>query len=431
MDMEVVIFGGGAAGLWLLDELHRRGRRAVLLEANALGTGQTVAAQGIIHGGLKYTLSGLLTKSATSIREMPAIWRKCLDGEREPNLRNVRRRSDECYLWRTDSLSSRLGMLGAQLGLRVAPQSVPDDDRPEILRGCPGTVARMPEQVISTVSLIDALAVRNRERLLKVDPTRLIFECPAPGKVASIRLGQANGDQLELHPRTVIFTAGAGNSALRRGVGLTVEAMQRRPLHMVLLRGCGLPTFQGHCVDGAKTRVTITSDIDSAGRTVWQVGGQIAEDGVAWDARTLLAIAREELRTVLPGMDFTSVKWSTYRVDRAEGIVPGGKRPESVQIRHDGNCLTAWPTKLALVPQLIAEIVKAISKLDRIEMELADSDAAENPSSGFRASRSWERLPSSWPRPEVALPPWQTAAHWFTNEDLDKSAQPASLPKAA
>ena len=205
--MEVVIFGGGAAGLWLLDELRRRGRRAVLLEANALGTGQTVAAQGIIHGGLKYTLSGLLTNSATSIREMPAIWRKCLDGEREPNLRNVRRRSDECYLWRTDSLSSRFGMIGAQLGLRVAPQSVSDDDRPEILQCCPGTVARLPEQVISTISLIEVLAARNRERLLKIDPARIAFECHSPGRVASIRLGQANGDHLELHPRIVIFTA--------------------------------------------------------------------------------------------------------------------------------------------------------------------------------------------------------------------------------
>ena len=428
MDMEVVIFGGGAGGLWLLDELSRRGRRAVLLEVNALGTGQTVAAQGIIHGGLKYTLQGLLTNSATSIREMPAIWRKCLDGQREPNLSNVRRRSNECYLWRTESLSSRLGMFGARWGLSVAPQSVSADDRPEILRSCPGTVARLPEQVISTVSLIEVLAARNRERLLKIDPARIAFECGGSGEVTSIRLGRASGESLELHPRVVVFAAGAGNSALRRSVGLMAEAMQRRPLHMVLLRGRQLPEFQGHCVDGAKTRVTITSDRDSAGRTVWQVGGQIAEDGVAWDAHTLLANAREELQAVLPGLDLSTVKWSTYRVDRAEGVVPGGKRPESVQIRHDGNCLTAWPTKLALVPQFVAEIVKAIAKLDRIASERAESNGTE---SGFRASRSWERPPASWPRPDVALPPWETAAHWFSNADLDKSAPPASLSKAA
>lgn len=407
--MEVVIFGGGAAGLWLLDELTRRGKSSVLLEAHALGTGQTVAAQGIIHGGLKYTLQGLLTNSATSIREMPGLWRECLDGQREPNLSSVRRRSDECFLWRTDSLSSRLGMLGAKMGLRVAPQSVSADDRPEILRGCPGSVARLPEQVISTISLIEELAARNRERLLKVDPARVEFDCRAPGEVASIRIDEG----IEIQPRAVVFTAGAGNSALRRSVGLIGEAMQRRPLHMVLLRGGRLPMFQGHCVDGAKTRVTITSDRDSSGRTVWQVGGQIAEDGVAWDERTLLAHARNELQTVLPSIDLSSVEWSTYRADRAEGIVPGGKRPESVQIRREGNCLTAWPTKLALVPQLVTELCQQIDESE----------------SGLRIDST--NLPHDWSRPKVALPPWETASRWLADNDLCLLSQTTVSSKAA
>lgn len=414
--MDVVIFGGGAAGLWLLDELTRRGLRAVLLEANALGTGQTVAAQGIIHGGLKYTLQGLLTNSATSIREMPAIWRECLDGHREPDLSTVRRRSDECFLWRTDSLSSRLGMLGAQFGLRVAPQSVSKDERPEILRGCPGTVARLPEQVISTASLIEVLANRNRERLLKVNPAQVEFDCSTPGEVTSIRIG----DELTLHPRAVVFTAGAGNSALRRAVGLTGEAMQRRPLHMVMLRGNQLPMFQGHCVDGAKTRVTITSEWDSSDRTVWQVGGQIAEDGVAWDEYTLLTRAREELRTVLPNIDLSSVEWSTYRVDRAEGIVPGGKRPESVQIRHEGNCLAAWPTKLALVPQLSAELCRQIGIAD-CKLQIANC----------KSQIDSVGVPRDWPRPTAALPPWEVASGWIANDDLIAPSRPAVLPKAA
>ena len=404
MNMDVVIFGGGAAGLWLLDELTRCGTSAVLLEAHALGTGQTVAAQGIIHGGLKYTLQGLLTKSATSIREMPAIWRECLDGQREPNLSAVRRRSNECFLWRTDSLSSRLGMLGAQFGLRVAPQSVAADDRPEILRGCPGTVARMPEQVISTVSLIEVLAARNRKRLLKIDPARVEFEYDAPGEVVSIRIA----DDLTIRPRSVVFTAGAGNSTLRRSVGLTGEAMQRRPLHMVMLRGERLPLFQGHCVDGAKTRVTVTSETDSSGRTVWQVGGQIAEDGVVWDERTLIAVARDELRSVLPNIDLLSVEWSTYRVDRAEGIVSGGKRPETVQIRREGNCLTAWPTKLALVPQLVFELCDRIAAAD-FKFQISD----------FKSQIELETQMHEWPRPEVALPPWEIATHWIADHDVE------------
>src|SRR4029077_2645841 len=101
MHLDVMIFGGGAAGLWLLDQLSRRGDRVLLVEAGRLGQGQTVASQGIIHGGLKYTLQGTLTSAAREIREMPATWRECLAGRRTPDLRNTRLRSAACWLWRT------------------------------------------------------------------------------------------------------------------------------------------------------------------------------------------------------------------------------------------------------------------------------------------------------------------------------------------
>jgi hypothetical protein len=134
MVLDTVIFGGGSAGLWLLDELARRGSTALLLEASALGGGQTVASQGIIHGGLKYTLNGLLSGSAKSIREMPLVWKECLAGRREPSLAGTRVRARACHLWRTDSISSRIGMFGARVGLRIAPESIDDADRTKILK---------------------------------------------------------------------------------------------------------------------------------------------------------------------------------------------------------------------------------------------------------------------------------------------------------
>ena len=224
-----------------------------------------------------------------------------------------------------------------------------------------------------------------------------------------------------LRPRHVVFAAGAGNAALRQSVGLPAESMQRRPLHMVLLRGA-LPMFQGHCVDGAATRVTITSETDLAGRVVWQVGGQIAEHGVAWDVRTLLAKARAELLAVLPQLDLSAVEWSTYRVDRAEGRIPGGRRPESVQILRDGNCLTAWPTKLALVPQLVQELCEQLlgaATLIRSESERERFTRLANESHSERSPLLAHRVSeASWPRPTVARPPWEMYIDWIRDADL-------------
>src|SRR5579872_6498570 len=302
MDLDVLIFGGGAAGLWMLDQLARRGDRVLLLEAGQLGQGQTVASQGIIHGGLKYTLQGLLTQAAREIRDMPDVWRQSLAGLDTPDLRHTRLRSSVCHLWRSESLRSRLGMLGAKVGLHVAPEELANADRPTALTNCPGPIARLDEQVIDPVSFLADLARQHRQRLLQID-VRDGLDCVVsrPGIVERVVLSHPRTQQpYELLPRHVVLAAGAGNAELRRRCGLSDEHMQRRPLHMVLVRG-DLPGLNGHCVDGARTRVTITSDRDSSGRTVWQVGGQLAEDGVSLDELALVHRARRELAAVLPG----------------------------------------------------------------------------------------------------------------------------------
>jgi len=405
--IDVVIFGGGAAGLWLLDELRRLGHNALLLEAGDLGQGQTIASQGIIHGGLKYTLGGLLTRSASAIRDMPAIWRNCLAGEAKPNLKRTRLRALYCHLWRTSSLSSRLAMIGARAGLRIAPHRLTADQRPEALRRCPGVVARLDEQVIEPDSLLMTFADRLRPLLLQIDARGgLEIATDGPGQVRLIRLlNPATGDPLDLAPRHVVLAAGEGNATLRTKAGLSDGAMQRRPLHMVLARGA-LPALNGHCVDGRATRVTITTTQDHAGRNVWQVGGQIAEDGVAMEAAALIARARQELTTVLPGLRLDGVQWATYRVDRAEPVTVGRARPDAAHAALDGNTITAWPTKLALVPRLVQQVISLLG---------APAPASASPPPPIPEI-------GSWPRPSVALPPWETELTWFD----ENSAPPAS-----
>src|SRR3546814_16235877 len=53
LHVDVAVVGGGIAGLWLLARLQANGHSAVLVEAVALGAGQKLPSQGIIHSGLK------------------------------------------------------------------------------------------------------------------------------------------------------------------------------------------------------------------------------------------------------------------------------------------------------------------------------------------------------------------------------------------
>jgi hypothetical protein len=135
---------------------------------------------------------------------------------------------------------------------------------------------------------------------------------------------------------------------------------------------------------------------------VWQIGGQLAEDGVAMGDAALVAKAALELRETIPGIDLSGVEWSTYRVDRAEGLTDGGKRPDTFRILAEGNVITAWPTKLVLAPLLAHEIAASVP-------------------GGTRSEFGWDAL-VDWPRPQIALPPWETSRRWLAADERAQRA---------
>jgi len=396
LQLDAIIIGGGIAGLWTLAELTRRGHRCILLEKTALGTGQTIASQGIIHSGLKYTLAGLMNPSARAIRDMPDLWKRCLAGTFHPDLSSATIRAESCHLWQTRSLRSRAGMIGARAGLRVKPVALTGDHRPGILRTCPGTVARLDEQVIDPESVLNALATPLRNRIFHIPDSALKSIELYPDYVEFTLTLSGEPPQL-LRAQRLILTAGSGNAALRAQLGLSSHAQQRRPLHMVMLRGLAdeLPELNAHCVDGGRTRVTVTSAIDSSGRRIWQIGGDLAEIGVELDERQQIHRAAAELASVLPDLDLSSAQWATYRADRAEHHSPRTRRPSDISILTDGPVLTCWPTKLALAPRLAEQITRHCGK-------------PQHPHSS-------DELPS-WPTPPTAHPPWEEARRWVQTD---------------
>ena len=387
MRIDVVIFGGGAAGLWCLDRFRRAGYYAILLESKALGCGQTIQAQGIIHGGGKYGLRGIRDFSVVrAMSQMPARWRRGLAGELAPDLTRTRVLSDRCYLWlprgswvaRIQSMGfmsvvARAGLLATRL------ERVPDSAWPEALRGSAIAVYSLVEPVIETGSLLQALAAHHQKYIYLYDTSAVRF----------------TGEQLHIsdahfEPRSVVLAAGQGNAELLRSAGIQGNLMQRRPLGMVLLRGNLSPLF-GHCVVGGKTQLTITTPTEG----IWQIGGEIAERlANEENMETARKVAMSEIRRWLPGLDFSGVEVALYRAVRAEAQTADLRRPSGVHVsRVAPRMLVAWPTKLSLVP-LLADEVFALATAE------------------LKQPGGYQEAALPWPTPPLPRYPWEEA-EWF------------------
>lgn len=159
---------------------------------------------------------------------------------------------------------------------------------------------------------------------------------------------------------------------------------------MVLARGPALPgPLYAHCLGTGDTpRLTITSHSDAQGRLIWYLGGGLAEDGVTRDRAAQIAAARRELAALLPWVDWARVELASFTVARAEPRQAQGRRPGSLEVQMHGRCLAAWPTKLALAPALA----------DHLEKRLAEMGITPQPHA--------DTVPADWPRPSVAVPPW-------------------------
>ena len=157
---DAVIIGGGIAGLWLLNVLRSAGYGAVLIESGQLGGGQTLASQGLIHGGLKYALGGFPSRASEAIADMPERWRACLDGGGDVDLSGLKPLSEHFHLFADAGGLGPLTTLLASKLLRGRAQRLRTEEFPPFL--CPeafsGIVYRLNDFVLDPRQLTDRLA---------------------------------------------------------------------------------------------------------------------------------------------------------------------------------------------------------------------------------------------------------------------------------
>ncbi len=382
-ELDALVVGGGIAGLLTLDALHQRGVHAWLIEQTALGHGQTVWSQGIVHGGLKYALGGSVGEAAKAVSAMPDRWRAMLDGDAEPNLSAVTMRAQACAIWSTGSAASMVGLLGAKLTLQSAPKAWPRDSIPQALSGVRGRVLRVAEPVLEPEHLMSVLGTMHHDRMM----LGCVSGIDSSDDGTSIRVDTSTGP-IDITCRHLCLLSGSGNEALRELAGLTPGRMQTRPLRMVLAHG-DLPVLNGHCIRGTKPWLTITTVADDSDGRIWQIGGEVAEWGATESSTATIERATAAVATALPSLELSGIEWATYEAPRAERSTDDGGRPDTPAVLEEGCMLTGWPTKMALAPILADDLAGRI-----------------------RAGAEPTNVPKQYERPTAATPPWREVEQW-------------------
>ena len=395
IDLDIAVIGGGVAGLWVANRLKKQGFKIALFEHKALGSDQTMASQGMIHGGMKYTLSGMLTGASETIADMPQYWRACLCGDGDVDLRNTRLLSDHFYLWSGNSISAKLSSFFASTALNGRIDPVPDDRRPPVLRHADfgGNLYKLVDIVLDVHSLVTNLAHNIENQCFLIDWTHSSWQINSGQLQLTI---EQDGQIYEVHAQRFIFCAGKGNGDLLDELGIDKPAMQLRPLQQVMIRHHYPYSFYGHCLGGETTpRLTVSSHRLNSTDYVWYLGGSLAEKGAHMTPEALIEFAQAELADILPWVDMASAEWKTLPIERAEPLQPNFLRPENAFVdRAQGiaNLLVAWPTKLTLAPNLANQILDLI-KDDQL----------------LPISESKNNLYGILPIPPIAPTPWETA----------------------
>ncbi len=354
LSADIIIIGGGIAGLWTLARLRKLGYDALLLERDGLGGGQSIASQGIIHSGLKYTLAGKISNLAQSISAMPDRWRAALNGTGDIDLNAAKIAADSQQLLIPGGMIGGITKIITQQLLGSGARDIPRDEWPEGLQnsGFKGSAVHMGEPVLDIPSVIRAIADQHGDCIKILDPA---FRRNDEGVYF-------DSGELTLSAKMFIFTAAGSNQSIAQSLGHDAGLeTQTRPLLMGMAKNAPFPLF-AHCVGTSdKPVATITTHQDANGNLVWYMGGQVAERPKNSPPEELYKVMREALAKYLPDVDQTRLEFAALPIERIEGKSgTSGWLPDTPTIHEAGNALYCWPTKLTFAPLLGDMIVQKL-----------------------------------------------------------------------
>ncbi len=350
LSYDIVICGGGVAGLWLLNVLKNEGYSLLLVEPNAVGGIQTIASQGMIHGGQRYLLGNNSSPHAQSVSSLPARWDACLSGQGEIDLTSVHLLSDTQVMWPAGGSLSYVALNTASYLVRANSRKLPKHEVPEALSASNITVYELPEKVLDVSSLIYALSRPHKDSIRRetVDSLKRDGSLTISGK--------------KVNAQAIICVAGLGNEEFLRMLRAPTQSSQRRPLRQLMVKTMQFPLYGHGITTSYKPRVTITSYPLPTGGYVWYLGGAIAGHALKLTNDEAIAYAKKEMMDIFPSFDWSDKEWGTWYGYRAEPYMRNGRLPDSAVIQEYGSAIVAWPTKLTLVPLLGDKVLSFLAR---------------------------------------------------------------------
>lgn len=371
--VDLIIVGGGIAGLWTLAVAKKRGLNAILFEKNQLGCGQSIASQGIIHGGSKYALAGIISQAASNISQMPSLWQQALNGQGEVDLRQAKVLSNAQYLIPASGIDSKLlSFLGSKT-MASFTETVKAKHLPTSYQslGIKRSSFKLNEMVLDTRSVFQCLLQQFQDCIYQVEISSDAIEQTAD--CVRIHL-----PKLILEADNLVIAAGNGNQSLPTG------PMQQRPLQMVAMYADNLPAIYAHFIGRSnKPLLTITSHPHKQAH-VWYMGGNLAENGVDLSSDEQIQQARDLLSRLLPKFELSQqTQFDTVAINRAEPKQSSLLRPDDAYVKKQGRIISGWPTKLALAPRFAEQALTLLnsnsSQKTKPKLELKTAAIANYP----------------------------------------------------
>ncbi|MFL2840706.1 MAG: FAD-dependent oxidoreductase [Pseudohongiellaceae bacterium] len=401
IEKDVLIIGGGIAGLWILNRLRAEGYDAMLLEKNKLGAGQTIASQGMIHGGIKYALNGNLNTTSEAIADMPKHWEACLAGSGDVDLRGTNILSEHYYMWPRNSLRSRFNAFLGSTALRGKVTNVDKKYYPAFFQThIKGPLYELKDIVLDVPSLLDSLSKHHQSdiKLFSRDEWWNIERTPE-GEFKSLTM-EKNNETYNLKAKQLIISSGEGSIDLLKKIIPEKKLpndmqMQLRPLQMTIVKHKHPHPIYVHCVADQLTtspEVTITTHQCKDGRTAWYLGGELAESGTHRKPEEQIQVAQKKIYELFPWCDLSGAAWHSFFINRAEARTKNGKRPETASIHQYKNIMLCWPSKLTLAPNLGQQVINLFQEKNIKPATYNNPDLSQLNFPGI-ATPPWDTLP--------------------------------------